>query len=139
MKSVKGELIAEFIGSFILIFIGAGCVAALVLNGAQYNIWDVSVIWGLAVSMALYITAAISGAHINPAVTLALAVYRGFPWAKVLPYATAQTAGTFTASAAVYGCTAMGSFSMKRQRELPGGAQKAKLWPVFSLPILHPT
>lgn len=103
MVHSKGEIIAEFIGSFLLIFFGAGCVATLVLNGAQYTLWDLSMIWGLGISIALYMTAAISGAHINPAVTIALAVYRGFPRGKVIPFILAQIAGTFTASAAVYG------------------------------------
>jgi glycerol uptake facilitator protein len=103
LKELKGEIIAEFIGSFILVFLGAGSVAALILNDTNYTMWDISMIWGVAVSLALYITAAISGAHINPAVTLALALYRGFPWKKVLPYILAQIGGTFTATAFVYG------------------------------------
>jgi len=65
MKALKAELIAEFIGSFILIFVGAGCVAALVLNGANYGMFDLSLVWGLGISLALYMTASISGAHIN--------------------------------------------------------------------------
>jgi hypothetical protein len=72
------------------------CVAALVLNEAQYTIWGLAIIWGIAVSLALYLTAAISGAHINPAVTLSLAIYHKFSWAKVIPYMFAQIAGTFT-------------------------------------------
>lgn len=103
IKALKGELIAEFIGSFILIFFGVGCVAALVLNEAQYTIWGLAIIWGIAVSLALYLTAAISGAHINPAVTLLLAIYHKFSWAKVIPYMFAQIAGTFTGAALVYG------------------------------------
>nr|WP_304503054.1 MIP family channel protein [Alteribacillus sp. YIM 98480] len=99
----KGELIAEFIGSFILIFIGAGCVASLVLNGSEFGMWEISIIWGLGISLALYMTAAISGAHINPAVTLSMALYRGFPWSKVIPYVCAQVAGTFTGAAFVFG------------------------------------
>lgn len=96
IKALKGELIAEFIGCFILIFFGAGCVAALVLNEAQYTIWGLAIIWGIAVSLALYLTAAISGAHINPAVTLSLAIiYHKFSLAKVIPYMFAQIAGTF--------------------------------------------
>ncbi|MFK9119442.1 aquaporin [Peribacillus frigoritolerans] len=61
IKALKGELIAEFIGCFILIFFGVGCVATLVLNEAQYTIWGLAIIWGIAVSLALYLTAAIIG------------------------------------------------------------------------------
>ena len=98
-----GSLISEFIGSFLLIFFGAGCVASLVLGGVSLNIWEIAVIWGLGVSIAIYVTAAVSGTHINPAVTITVAVYRGFPWRRVVPYILAQTAGTFTAAAVVYG------------------------------------
>jgi glycerol uptake facilitator protein len=102
VKTPKGEVIAEFIGSFLLIFIGAGCVASLVLNGSAFGMWEISIIWGLGIALALYMTAAISGAHINPAVTLSLALYRKFPWAKFFPYVCAQLAGTFTGAAVVY-------------------------------------
>lgn len=102
MKSTKGELLAEFIGSFILIFIGAGCVASLVLNGSEFGMWEISIIWGMGIAVALYMVATISGAHINPAVTFSLALYRGFPWKKVIPYTLAQIAGTFSAAATVF-------------------------------------
>ncbi|MGB3366381.1 MAG: MIP/aquaporin family protein [Acidaminobacteraceae bacterium] len=101
--NLKGELIAEFIGSFILIFIGAGSVAAMVLNGQSYNMWDIGLIWGAAVTMAIYITGAVSGTHINPAVTIGLAVFRGFSWKKVPSYIAIQVAGCFTGAFAVYG------------------------------------
>ena len=103
------ELIAEFVGTLVLILFGTGVVAMVVLfpttnpgetiHGGYTNI---TLGWGLAVTMGIYIAGKISGAHLNPAVTLALAVFRNFPWRKVVPYSLAQTAGAFVAAALVY-------------------------------------
>jgi glycerol uptake facilitator protein len=103
------ELIAEFLGTFVLILFGTGVVAMVVLfptnnpgetvHGGYTNI---TLGWGLAVTMGIYIAGKISGAHLNPAVTLAFALFRGFPWRKVLPYSIAQTAGAFVAAALVF-------------------------------------
>jgi glycerol uptake facilitator protein len=103
------ELAAEFFGTLILILFGNGVVAMVVLfghgvpgeivNGGYTNI---TLAWGLAVTMGVYVAGKISGGHINPAVTLAVAIFRGFPWKKVIPYWIVQTAGAFVASAIVY-------------------------------------
>jgi glycerol uptake facilitator protein len=133
LKELKGELIAEFIGSFIMLFLGAGCVAALILNDTHYTTWDIAMIWGLAVSLALYITAAISGAHINPAVTVALAIYRGFSWGKVIPYIAAQIGGTFTAAALVYGLYYNGFLQYESTKDvIRGSAESQTLASIFS-------
>ena len=70
--TLKGQCIAEFLGTGLLIFFGVGCVAALKLAGASFGQWEISIIWGLGVAMAIYLTAAISGADLNSAVTIAL-------------------------------------------------------------------
>ncbi|CAH0536710.1 MIP/aquaporin family protein [Vibrio marisflavi] len=101
--TLLGECIAEFIGTGILIFFGVGCVAALVLTGASYGQWEISIVWGFGVSIAIYCTAGVSGAHINPAVTIALAMFHGFDKQKVLPYILAQVLGAFCSAALVYG------------------------------------
>ena len=100
---VKGQCIAEMLGTGLLVFIGAGCVAALKVAGARFGQWEISIIWGLGVAMAVYLTAAISGAHLNPAVTLAFWLCGRFERRKVLPYILAQLAGAFCAAALVYG------------------------------------
>ena len=97
------ESAAEFFGTFVLIVLGAGVVAQTVLSGgANGSYIAINIAWGLAVTLGVYTAGGVSGAHLNPAVTLALAVHRGFPWRKVIPFAAAQTAGAFTASAVVY-------------------------------------
>lgn len=102
-STLKGQCIAEFMGTGLIIFFGAGCVAALKLTGAGFGQWEICIIWGLAVSMAAYMTAGVSGAHLNPAVTVALCLFANFDGRKVLPYIVAQIAGAFCAAALVYG------------------------------------
>ncbi len=89
-KGIIGECLAEFLGTGILIFFGVGCVAALVVAGVDMGQWEISIVWGLGVTMAIYVTAGVSGAHLNPAVTLALMTRRGFEKSKVLPYIVSQ-------------------------------------------------
>jgi glycerol uptake facilitator protein len=94
----------------VLILFGCGVVAMTVLFGTGVpgevvkGGWtNISIAWGLGVTMGIYIACRVSGAHLNPAVTVAFAVFRGFPWRKVLPYSLAQTAGAFTGAALVFG------------------------------------
>lgn len=107
--TLTAELIAEFLGTFVLILFGTGVVAMVVLFPTRNpgetihgGFTNITFGWGFGVMMGIYIAGKISGAHLNPAVTLALAVFRKFPWAKVIPYSAAQTAGAFTAAALVY-------------------------------------
>ena len=107
--TLVAELVAEFLGTFILILFGTGVVAMVVLFPTQNpgetihgGFTNITLGWGLAVTMGIYIAGKISGAHLNPAVTVALAAFRRFPWAKVIPYSIAQTVGAFAAAALVY-------------------------------------
>ena len=98
-----GHAVAEFIGTFLLVFIGDMAIAAAVLGGA-YDLTGVALMWGMAVVFAIYIVGAISGAHLNPAVTLAMASLGKLPWGKVPTYIGAQVAGAFMAALGVYIC-----------------------------------
>ena len=107
--TLMAELIAEFLGTFVLILFGTGVVAMVVLFPSRNpgetihgGFTNITLGWGLAVTMGIYIAGKISGAHLNPAVTLALAVFRGFSWGKVVPYSLSQTAGAFAAAAVVF-------------------------------------
>ncbi|WP_432092745.1 MIP/aquaporin family protein [Streptomyces sp. bgisy100] len=98
-----GELSAEFAGTMILILFGCGVVAqvvtgAILADGALGDHDSIAWAWGLGVTLGIYVAARLSGAHINPAVTLSLAAFKGFPWKKVVPYTLAQTAGAFVAA-----------------------------------------
>ena len=107
--TLKAELFAEFLGTFVLILFGAGVVAMVILFPTKNpgetihgGFTNITFGWGLAVTMGIYIAGKISGAHLNPAVTLSLAVFRNFPWSKVIPYSIAQTVGAFAAAALVF-------------------------------------
>jgi len=103
LQGTSREAAAEFLGTFVLIVFGVGVVAQTVLSGqANGSYLGINIGWGLAVMLGVYVSGGVSGAHLNPAVTIALALLRGFPWVKVLPYIIAQMAGAFVASAVVY-------------------------------------
>lgn len=107
-----GEMLSEFLGTFVLIMFGLGCVAVAVagLPGSGRQSVDFGPAnwliigwgWGLGVVFGVYIAGGVSGAHINPAVTLAFAVRRRFPWRKVPAYWLAQVVGAFAAAALIY-------------------------------------
>ena len=99
--SLPGQCLAEFLGTFIVILVGDGAVAAAVMTSGIDN-WGVAVMWGLAVTFGIYVAGPVSGAHFNPAVTIAMAVFRGFPVRRIIPYIASQIAGAFVGAACVY-------------------------------------
>src|SRR5256714_13743199 len=96
-KAEIGEYVGEFAGTMILILFGVGVVAQVVAAGLG-NHDSIAWAWGLGVTLGVYTAARVSGAHLNPAVTLALAVFKGFSWRKVVPFWIAQFLGAFTAA-----------------------------------------
>jgi len=105
-ENLRGEIIAEIFGTFILILLGVGVVAnvglAPRLAAEAYNWNTITLGWAFAVVVAVYVAGGVSGAHINPAVTIALAVTKRFPWGKVIPYVFAQIVGAFLGALGVY-------------------------------------
>jgi glycerol uptake facilitator protein len=104
-----GEVVAEFLGTLVLMLFGTGVVAMVVLYGTgapgevvHGGYTNITLGWGLGVTMGIYVAGKVTGAHLNPAVTLALAAFRGFSWAKVVPYIAAQVLGAFCAAAIVF-------------------------------------
>ena len=87
------ELIAEFIGTFLIVQIGCGTVCAAIFKSAQVGLWQIAAAWSIAVTLAISTTAAVSGAHLNPAISLALALVRDFEFAKLPFFVAAQVMG----------------------------------------------
>ena len=99
------SLIAEAVGTMLLILLGDGVVANVVLKGtkSENSGWLVITIgWGVAVAIAVYAVGRISGAHLNPAVTIGLATIGSFPWSDVAGYVVAQMAGAFMGAVLVW-------------------------------------
>ena len=108
-RTLLGQVLAELLGTFVLLALGDGVVAMVTLFGTgapgevvKGGYTNVALGWGLAVLMGICVAGRVSGAHLNPAVTLTLAVFRDFPWRKVPPYVLAQVAGAFAGAALVY-------------------------------------
>ncbi len=95
-------MVAEAFGTFLLVLFGCGVVHTAVLTDAQTGLWQVAIVWGLAIMIAIFAVDAISGAHINPAITIALAVWGKHSWSRVAPYVVAQLAGAILAAVLLY-------------------------------------
>ena len=102
MTNLRASLLAEFLGTMILIILGDGVVGSAVLLDKAGGWVVITTGWALAVTVGVYLTGRVSGGHLNPAVTLTLALRRGFPWTRVVPYWTAQLAGAFVGAVIVY-------------------------------------
>lgn len=102
--TILTSCIAEAIGTFLLVLFGTGSVAAAVFTDAQVGLWQVAVVWGFGVAIAIYVTAAVSGAHLNPAVSLAFAIFRRqeFSVSKMFAYWASQMIGAILAGVAIF-------------------------------------
>lgn len=103
------EPFAEFLGTMILIIFGTGVSLQYFLSldtdiasSPRGTYLSVSFGWGIGVGMGVWVAGGISGGHINPAVTVALAIFRGFPWKKVPGYVLAQVLGSMTGAGITY-------------------------------------
>ena len=105
MEGILTKCLFEFVGTAILVLFGDGVVASTVLKKSkgENGGWVViTLAWGLAVMLGVFIAGPYSGAHLNPAVTLGLAAAGTFSWALVLPYIVAQMLGGFLGAVLVY-------------------------------------
>jgi len=101
-SGLSAWFIGEFFGTFLLIFFGCGSVCAAVVTGAPAGAFQAAIVWGLAVTTAIYVAGSLSGAHLNPAVTISMAVWTDFPKRRVLPYILTQFLGSFAAAATLF-------------------------------------
>ncbi|HYC38688.1 MAG TPA: aquaporin [Usitatibacter sp.] len=126
------SLAGEFIGTFVLVFFGVGVVNAAVVTGAQMGLWQVAVVWAIGVSLGIYTSAALSGAHINPAITAVAVAYDRFPPLRGLAYVVAQVAGAMTASLVLYGMFSEAIIEFERRNGLlrggPGSEKSAMVF-----------
>jgi MIP family channel proteins len=103
LRGTWREAAAELLGTFVLLAFGTASVAQKLLSeGSAGTALSIHLSWGLGVTLGVYASLGVSGAHLNPAVTLALAAFRGFPWRKLVPYVLAQTAGAFLGAAVTF-------------------------------------
>lgn len=126
-------MLGELVGSFLLVLFGTGSVAVALLTGAHQGLWQVATVWGFAIGLTIYGVGAVSGAHLNPAVTIPMALFRPalFPWRKVGPYISAQMAGGALASLlllGLYGATCAHFEAAKGIVRGAAGSQLSAMW-----------
>jgi glycerol uptake facilitator protein len=123
LPSVAGELL----GTFVLVFFGVGVVNAAVVTGAQVGLWQVAVVWASGVSLAIYASASLSGAHLNPAITLVAVVYERFPIHRAVVYMLAQVGGAILASLLLYALFGEAILEFERKHGLLRGGPGSEL------------
>ena len=101
-RPLLASCLAEVLGTFLLVLFGCGAVHVAVLLGDLNGLWQVGIVWGTAIMLAIYVVGPISGAHINPAITVGMAAWGLFPRARVMPYMLSQLAGAFLAAATLF-------------------------------------
>jgi len=102
MKESKNWIIGETLGTFLLVLFGCGSVATAVAFGAQIGLFQVAIVWGFGLTLAITLTAPLSGAHLNPAITLAMAMNKRIGWSRVPGYILFQFIGAILAAGLIY-------------------------------------
>lgn len=118
----RKEFLGEFIGTFLMVLFGCGAVAVTTLFGSHQGLFQIAMIWGIGVTLAIYITRNLSCAHFNPAVTIAMAVSGRMNVRKVPHYLAAQFTGAFAAGLAIYGLFGTSIAAYEQQHGLVRGS-----------------
>lgn len=135
------EMLAELLGTTVLLVFGLGVVAQTVLSRQTAgSMLSINICWGIGVMMGCYVAAGVTGAHLNPAVTIALAVHRRFPWSKVGPYVGAQFVAALVASALVFLAyhDSLAAFD-GGVRHVTGELATAGIWATYPQPFMSTT
>lgn len=101
-SALTRNLVAEFVASFMFGLFGLGLVAIAVTAGGVINLFELSFLFGIMLMVIIYVTGAISGTHINPAVTITMAVFGGFNKKWVVPFIVAQILGWTVGTLVLY-------------------------------------
>jgi glycerol uptake facilitator protein len=112
-STLTARCLAEVLGTFLLVFFGCGAVHVAILTGSLAGLWQVAIVWAVAIMLAIYVVGGISGAHINPAITLALATWGRFRWRDVFPYVVSQLVGAILAAVTLF--TIYGPFLAEKE------------------------
>src|SRR5437899_582222 len=102
MPSLLARSGAEVLGTFLLVFFGCGAVHVAVLTGDLSGLGQVAMVWGVAIMLAIFCVGGISGAHINPAMTIAFACWGRFAWSDVPAYIGSQLGEAILAAATLF-------------------------------------
>ena len=123
------ECMAETIGTFLLVLFGCGSVIVSLMTGSQLGLLGVAAVWGFAVSLAIYVTQTMSGAHLNPAITISMVLYRRetFQAKKSVPYICAQVTGAILAGATLYALFYNVILAFEQSHHLIRGADGSQL------------
>jgi MIP family channel proteins len=122
LPSLPAVLIGEFLGTALLVLLGDGVVASVVLLQKQADWIVITTGWAMAVTLALYASGRLSGGHLNPAVTLALAVRGEVPWSRLVAYWGAQMAGAVAGALMVYADYSAAFLAFEARTEINRGA-----------------
>lgn len=125
--TLQQRMVAEAIGTFVLVLFGCGVVHTSILFGAQQGLWQVAIVWGTAIMLVAYSIGGISGAHINPAMTVALAAWRRFPRSDVVAYIGSQLVGAFLAAMMLYFLFAPNLADLERRKGVTRGGPGSEI------------
>lgn len=134
-----GKYIGEFIGTYIIVLFGCGVVFTAIMLGTIGDLASAGIGWGLAVTIAVFAGASMSGAHFNPSVTLALAIRGRFPWKHTLQYIGSQIFGGFCAAATLFAMYSGVFYDFVAKNNITIGQQGSQIAMAIFVPLTpHP-